>query len=116
MEEKVGPPRSYTDFRNHAKPILARLGHDCIRYEKTPRRSLQIREIIDFIQDLLKFAERRDDSATNLRTENARLKAQVVALQAVLAPIVAASKGTTQSTTSAPQIPADETEPKEVVP
>ena len=113
MEEEVGPPHSYTDFRNLSKHLLPRLAQECIRYEKTPRRSLQIREVIDFIEGILKFAERRDDAAANLRTENSRLKAQVVALQAVLTPIVAAAKASTEGDTSTPESPAAESEPKE---
>lgn len=106
MEQKVGPPRSFTDYRNLSKHLLIWLAQECIRYEKRPRRSQQIREIINFIQAILRFSESRDDAATNLRTENSRLKAQVAALQAVLTPIVAASKATTEGTTSALPTPA----------
>jgi hypothetical protein len=69
--------------------------------------------MLDLSSKLLLYARSREAAANDLKLENQRLRAQVVALQGVLTPKVATAKATNEDTTTATQIPETEREPKE---
>ena len=85
MHEKCVQPQCMADFREQGKPILTRLAADCNRFENRPVLLRQSRSNLEYTQALIKYAEGRENAAQSLRVEVTRLRAQVSALQAVLA-------------------------------
>ena len=86
MTEVSADPKSYEDFKKLFKPIFTKLAAECQRFEKRPLRLKHTIEIMDAAARLLKYAQSRESAADTLKLENQKLRAQVVALQAVLTP------------------------------
>jgi hypothetical protein len=106
-------PQDCKDFEKLLKPIFTKLAAECQRFENRPLRLKHNKRMLDLSSKLLLYARSREAAANDLKLENQRLRAQVVALQGVLTPKVATAKATTERATSAQQIPEDEREPKE---
>jgi len=84
-------PRCVRDFKRAAVPILTNLASEA-SHTGHPRRSKNAKAAIDLFQEVLSYADSREQSAESRKTEINRLRAQLQALQGVIGERVIVAK------------------------